>query len=152
MEVRGVRRSWDTARRRLPRIRSFSASAFICSCRLSWVVRVLVMMDTHQHHHRRGQTLRADQVERPVGIGEGVIHGHDAGQRGNNPPEIPLRPPCDQEHAQHEGHGRHGRDTEPLEQRQIQGKCRHQNDRRIGKVPRKTRLCCFIMLTSFVLL
>ena len=88
----------------------------------------------HQHHHRRGQTLRADQVERPVGIGEGVIHGHDAGQRGNDPPEIPLRPPCDQEHAQHEDHGRHGRDTEPLEQRQIQGKCRHQNDRRVSEV------------------
>ena len=46
MEVRGVRRSWDTARRRLPRIRSFSASAFICSCRLICVVMVLVMMDT----------------------------------------------------------------------------------------------------------
>ena len=46
MEVRGVRMSWETERRRLARIFSFSFSARSCSCRLIWVVRVLVMTDT----------------------------------------------------------------------------------------------------------
>ena len=46
MEVRGVRRSWETARRRLARIFSVSLSIRSCSCFLMRVVRVLVMMDT----------------------------------------------------------------------------------------------------------
>ena len=46
MEVKGVRRSWDTARRRFPRIRSFSASAFSFSCCFSRVVNVPVMIAT----------------------------------------------------------------------------------------------------------
>ena len=46
MEVRGVRRSWETARRRLARIFSRSVSMRSCSCFLTRVVRVLVMMDT----------------------------------------------------------------------------------------------------------
>ena len=46
MEVRGVRMSWDTERRRLARIFSFSFSIRSCSWRLIWVVRVLVMTDT----------------------------------------------------------------------------------------------------------
>ena len=46
MEVRGVRRSWDTARSRLLRIRSVSASAFSFSCCFSRVVRAPVMEAT----------------------------------------------------------------------------------------------------------
>ena len=46
MEVSGVRRSWDTARRRLPRIRSVSASAFSFSCCFSRVVSAPVMVET----------------------------------------------------------------------------------------------------------
>ena len=46
MAVRGVRRSWDTARSRLPRIRSVSASAFTFSCFFSRVVRAPVMVAT----------------------------------------------------------------------------------------------------------
>ena len=42
MVVRGVLRSWETARSKLARIRSFSLSAFIASCCLSLVVRALV--------------------------------------------------------------------------------------------------------------
>ena len=46
MEVSGVRRSWETARRRFARIFSFSLSMRSCSCSLMRVVRVLVMMET----------------------------------------------------------------------------------------------------------
>ena len=46
MEVRGVRRSWDTARSRLARMASRSVSARSCSCRLIWEVRVLTRRDT----------------------------------------------------------------------------------------------------------
>ena len=46
MEVSGVRRSWETARKRFARIFSFSLSMRSCSCFLMRVVRVLVMMDT----------------------------------------------------------------------------------------------------------
>ncbi len=51
MLVSGVRRSWEMARRRFARIRSFSASfsfrsrsAIISSCRVSFVVMALVVM------------------------------------------------------------------------------------------------------------
>ena len=46
MEVRGVRRSWETARSRVARIFSVSLSIRSCSCFLMRVVRVLVIMDT----------------------------------------------------------------------------------------------------------
>ena len=46
MDVSGVRRSWETARRRLARIFSVSLSIRSCSCFLMRVVRVLVIMDT----------------------------------------------------------------------------------------------------------
>ena len=46
MDVSGVRRSWETARRRLARIFSVSLSIRSCSCFLMRVVRVLVMKDT----------------------------------------------------------------------------------------------------------
>ena len=42
MVVRGVRRSWDTARRRLARIRSFSLSALAALCCLTLVVSMPV--------------------------------------------------------------------------------------------------------------
>ena len=46
MAVRGVRMSWETARRRLPRIFSFSASARSFSCCLIWVVSALTTTET----------------------------------------------------------------------------------------------------------
>ena len=46
MDVSGVRRSWETARKRFARIFSVSLSIRSCSCFLTRVVRVLVMMDT----------------------------------------------------------------------------------------------------------
>ena len=46
MVVRGVRRSWDTARRRLARIFSRSESALSFSAFLILVVRAQVMMAT----------------------------------------------------------------------------------------------------------
>ena len=46
IEVRGVRRSWETARSRLPRIFSRSFSAKSLACRFAWAVRVQVIMET----------------------------------------------------------------------------------------------------------
>ena len=44
--VRGVRRSWEIARRRLARMRSVSASMRMRSCRLSVAVSVLTVSET----------------------------------------------------------------------------------------------------------
>ncbi|GFI50815.1 hypothetical protein IMSAGC020_02025 [Lachnospiraceae bacterium] len=51
MLVSGVRRSWEIARRRFARIRSFSASLSLCSrsaiissCRVSFVVMALIVI------------------------------------------------------------------------------------------------------------
>lgn len=46
MEVRGVRRSWDTARSRSARILARSLSRRSLSCFLTTVVSALVLMDT----------------------------------------------------------------------------------------------------------
>ena len=46
MEVRGVRRSWDTARSRSARILARSLSRRSLSCFLTNVVSALVLMDT----------------------------------------------------------------------------------------------------------
>ena len=46
MEVRGVRMSWETERRRLARIFSRSLSARSLAWRLAWAVRVQVMRET----------------------------------------------------------------------------------------------------------
>ena len=46
MDVRGVRMSWETERRRLARIFSRSLSARRLAWRLAWAVRVQVMRET----------------------------------------------------------------------------------------------------------
>ena len=113
MAVRGVRRSWDTARSRFPR---FGLQLFLA---FQLGGQGPGHYGHHQRHHSRGNALRRNQIKGPVRVSKSKIHRQHADQGSGNAPEISLGAPGNQKYPQHKNHGNQALGIKQLLQNQI---------------------------------